>query len=296
MRYKLFTLLSAVFVLASCGVKGNPKPPPVDKPSPVSWIMVKQVGDKGLLIFQHPKTYIDKRPIKEEVSFKIYKDHREINPDIYTSDNTYWFFDSLSDKQQCYEVFAKTSSQTSSPSQKVCITGKKVLINTPAPPSLKNTDDGILIEIPTDETVFIYKTTSPEKFNPLPYTQTQKTFLDTQVQENQTFCYYYTIKIAPNIESDYSKTACITYKDTFPPDPPTRGKLVVNEDGSATLIWQESSSKDTVGYIIFKNSEPLFDIPIKTYYFIDKTYKQGDTYKVYAVDKAKNKSKPLEIR
>lgn len=296
MKYKAAALLTTVFIATSCGVKGNPKPPPVDKPSSVSIITTKQVGQLALIIFQHNKSYIDGRPIKDNIMFKVIKDYIEINPDIYTANNTYWFFDSLSDKQQCYQIFVKTSSQTSSPSQKVCITGEKIPQITPPSPSLKNIDEGVIVEIPVDDTVFIYRSIDEEKFYPLPYTQTKKKFIDTQLQENQTVCYYYTIKIAQNIESNYSKTACITYRDTFPPEPPTRGKIVVNEDGSATLIWQESSSKDTVGYIIFKNSKPIFDVPVKTYYFIDKTYKEGDIYQVYAVDKAKNKSQPLEIR
>lgn len=289
-------LLSVAVITASCGVKGNPKPPPVDKPSPVSIVTVKQVGQLAVIIFNHPETYIDGRPIKEEITFKVYKDSKETHIDISKHGNTYWFFDTLAEKQQCYEIFVKTSSKISSPSQKVCITGKKIQQIIPPEPSLKNTDDGVLVEVPVDEPVFIYRTISPQTFNPLPYIQTRKTFLDTQVQENQTVCYYYTIKIAQNIESDYSKTACITYTDTFPPEPPSRGKLVVNEDGSATLIWQESSSKDTVGYIIYKNSKPLVEIPVKTYYFIDRTYKEGDIYHVYAVDKARNKSQPLEIK
>lgn len=297
MKFKtIILLLSISFIALSCGVKGNPKPPPVDKPAPVSQITVKQVGQLGMVIFNYQNSYIDGRPIKEQINFKILKDNIQINPDIYSHENIYWFFDQLSDKQHCYEIFVKTKSMISSPSNKVCITGKKLHQITPQPPILKNTDEGVLVEIPLEDKVFLYKTPSQEKFSPIPYTEIQKSFLDTQVQENQTVCYYYTIKVAQNIESDYSKTACIIYKDSFPPDPPTRGKLIKNEDGSVTLIWQESNSKDTVGYIIFKNSNPLIDIPLKTYYFVDKDYKDGDIYHIYAVDKAKNKSEPLEIK
>lgn len=298
MKFKRLSLvlLATTFTVISCGVKGSPKPPPVDKPSAVNHITLKQVGRLAVIIFDYQKSYIDGRPIREEISFRVVRDYREIYPDIYSSENTYWFFDRLSEKQQCYEVVVKTSSKSSNPSNRVCLIPQKLSDMVVAPPSLKNTDEGVVVELPVQGEVFLYRTPSYEKFIPTPYTEAQKTFLDVNVQENQTVCYYYTVKIAQNIETDYSKTACIVYRDTFPPSAPSRGKIVKNEDGSATLIWQESSSTDVIGYIVFKNSKPLFDLPVKTYYFVDKTYNDGDTYHVYAVDKAKNKSEPLEIR
>jgi len=54
--------------------------------------------------------------------------------------------------------------------------------------------------------------------------------------------------------------------------------------------------KDVIGYLIYKNGKPITEIPIKTYYFIDNQYKNGDTYEIIAIDKAGNRSKPLKIK
>lgn len=289
-------LLASVFFLFSCGIKGNPKPPPIDRPSSVEDVKVKQVGGFVLVLFNYPKLYIDSRPLKEEIEFKVFRDYREIKVDIANSGTLYWFFDKLSEKQQCYEIIVKTKKMSSNPSKKVCIIPKSVPSNPFPDLVLENTDDGVLIKSYTLNKLNLYKVNSPDSFYPIFLTTFEGTFLDRQVAENTSYCYYYTFYLGENVESDYSNYFCITYRDTFPPAPATMGKLVLNEDGSATLIWNESSSKDVVGYVVYKSSKPILSIPVKTYYFIDKDYKEGDVYTVYAVDKANNKSKPLEIR
>lgn len=298
MRYSIvvFLLLSITILNISCGVKGSPKPPPTDKPLAITDIKIKQVGNFALVSFSYPKLYTDSRPIKEDIQFKIYRDLKEINVDISNRENIYWFFDKLLDKKHCYEIMVKTSKKVSQPSDKVCIIAKDIKNLQLNAPILENTDKGVLIKTNIDKTAILYKTHDTSEFSPIAYKEIKGILLDEEVSNNETVCYYYTLKIDNNIESDYSKTSCITYADTFPPAQPERGKLVVNNDGSATLIWQKSRSDDVVGYVIYKNSVPLVDIPFNTYYFTDRSYKDGDIYYIYAVDKAKNKSKPLEIK
>ena len=119
--------------------------------------------------------------------------------------------------------------------------------------------------------------------------------MDTNVKLNKSYCYYITNVLFPKIESEKSDTVCIIYKDIIPPKPPENGDIVL-EDGKAIILWDESPSKDVIGYKIYKNGKELVNTLIKAYFFIDRTYKKGDRYIIIAVDKAGNKSKPLFIK
>lgn len=297
MVYRIGSLfLPLLFTVLSCGVKGNPKPPPIDQPSPITDIQIKQVGNFGLVIFRYPKLYIDSRPIKEDVEFRVFRNYQEIKVDVVKKDELHWFFDRLSEKQQCYEIMVRVKNRSSNPSKRVCIIPKTVTHPPLVELSLENRDEGILIKTNQSKKINLYRVNSPAEFNPIPFKVIEGEFLDSQVSVGRSLCYYYTFYLGDGVESDYSKSFCIIYMDTFPPEPPTMGKLIVNEDSSATIVWMESRSKDVVGYIIYKNSKPVLDQPVKTYFFTDRDYKEGDIYTVYSIDKANNKSQGLEIR
>ncbi|MEJ5172237.1 MAG: hypothetical protein WHT47_00830 [Hydrogenothermaceae bacterium] len=280
----------------SCGVKGDPKPPPTDEPAPVTKISTRQIGKFGLIAFDYSGMYKDGRKIQENFHFEIYKDNKPYEADIKNEGNQYWFFDQLTDKESCYQITVKTKKNRSKLSERRCILPVK--IDSYNLPDLKiiNTDEGVLIKYQNRDLINIYKVNSPQQFTINIHKQIDREYIDTEVENGKTYCYYYTVYISKDVESDFSKTVCIEYRDTFPPNPPTKLKIVKNEDSSATLIWQESNSKDVIGYIVYKNGKPILDIPTKSYYFIDKDYREGDTYTIYAVDKAYNKSTPVEVR
>ncbi|MEZ0323821.1 MAG: hypothetical protein ABWJ98_05895 [Hydrogenothermaceae bacterium] len=295
----VFKTVSAIAItgfIISCGVKGDLKPPPTDEPAPVKDISVRQIGKFGLIVFEYPGIYKDGRKIQENFQFEIYKDNRPYEEDIKNEGTQYWFFDQLSDGENCYQIIVNTKKKRSKISDKVCILPVKIdNYNLPAL-KLTNTNEGVLIKHQNRDLINLYKVNSSQQFTVNIYKQIEGEYLDTEVENGKTYCYYYTVYISKNIETDFSKTVCIEYRDTFPPNPPKNIKVIENEDGSATLIWQESDSKDVVGYLIYKNGKPIIETPIKSYYFTDRDYKEGDTYTIYAVDKANNKSIPVEVK
>ncbi|WP_028950930.1 hypothetical protein [Sulfurihydrogenibium subterraneum] len=290
-------LLVLTIIISACGVKGNPKPPPSFTPLPVENIYVKQYGNSSLVYFYYDKKYTDSNPIKEDVYFIIYKNEKRINPQIQSKENLYWFTDSFEGKENCYKVVVKTKRRESLPSKVVCISKKEVpnlQLNTP---KIELVEEGFELYLPAvNYAKNIYKVHNKEEFIPTAsYTIDSEKFTDQNVELDKEYCYYYTLSIYKSVETEKSPTVCSVFKDIFPPKPPKRGKIIV-EGNQATIIWEESESKDMVGYLIYKNNTLLNNVPLKTYYFIDKDYKKTDTYKVIAVDKANNKSIPLEIK
>jgi hypothetical protein len=290
-------LLTLTLIISACGVKGNPKPPPSFTPSPIENVYVKQYGNNPLIYFYYDKKYTDSNPIKEDIYFVIYKNEKRINPQILSKENLYWFIDTFEKKESCYKVVVKTKRRESLPSKVVCISKKEISSLQLNPPKLELVEDAVEIYLPAvNYPKNIYKVNSKEEFIPTAsYTADSEKFVDQNVELDKEYCYYYTLSLANSVETEKSPTVCTVFKDIFPPNPPKRGKIIVKEN-QATLIWEESDSKDVVGYLIYKNGNLLNQIPLKTYYFTDKSYKKGDTYKVIAVDKANNKSLPLEIK
>lgn len=294
MVFKIFLML--IVFISSCGVKGNPKPPPSFVPSTVENIHVKQYGDNPLIYFTYDKKYRDGNPIKEEIEFIFYKNEKKIKPNINSRDNLYWFMDSFENKEECYKVVVKTKRKESLPSKLVCIKKidvPKIDLNSP---KIDITEDGLKIIFPTNEkNINLYKVENQDDFTPKPYLVVKESYIDKNVDLDKRYCYYYTISFTDSSESQKSPTVCETFKDIFPPLPPERGKILV-ENNEAIIIWEESPSVDVVGYLIYKNDKLLNPIPVKSYYFIDKNYNQSDVYKIVAVDKASNKSKELIIK
>ncbi|WP_297887058.1 hypothetical protein [Sulfurihydrogenibium sp.] len=293
MVFKLFLLL-AVFVF-SCGVKGNPKPPPSFVPAEVEDIHVKQYDDSPLIYFSYEKKYRDGNPINENVNFVFYRNEKKINPILYSKDNLYWFFDTFEDKENCYKVVVKTKKKESLPSKVVCIKKievPKVVLN---PPKIEIVEDGLKINFYVENQVNLYRVYNQDEFLPIPYVSSKNFYVDKDVELDKKYCYYYTVSITKFSETQKSPTVCEVFKDIFPPLPPEKGRIIVDKN-EATIVWEESKSKDVVGYLIYKNDKPLNSVPIKTYYFIDKDYKPSDVYKVVAVDKGSNKSKELVIK
>jgi len=288
-------LLILLLTTFSCGVKGNPKPPPSITPKSVENLTIKQYNGKFLIYFNYNPLYTDDRPMKENFKFIIYKNSKKFDTSLFKGDTAYWFFDSVESKETCYQVQVKTKHKKSPLSKPVCMVGKAINIEKPKPLLISIVEDGLKLTIPENGTFNIYKVKDESDFYPIPYKVVkEKEFIDTNVELDKRYCYYYTALI-DDVESEKSDTVCQTFKDIFPPLPPENGKLIIDKN-EATLIFEPSKSKDVVGYIFYKNSKIINNTPIKTYYFIDNDYKPGDVYYVEAVDKAGNKSQKLEIK
>lgn len=294
MKIGIYFLIFITAFIFSCGVKGNPYPPYSTKPKPIEDIKVKQQGDKFVVYFNYQKLYTDDNPIKEPIYFEIYKNKNKFNTEIKEYSGYYYFFDK--DKEACYYIIVKTKRNKSNPSKEVCI---KIDENIPEKPEISkiyNTEESVVIQIKGNEKEFnIYKVSDEEDYSPVYIAKTDKNiFEDKDVALNTKYCYYITSS-KDNIESEKSQTKCIIFKDEIPPNPPKNARLII-KDGVKFIIWDESDSKDVIGYKIYKNGKVMNQIPLKTYYFEDKDYKEGDTYTITAIDKANNESEGITIK
>ena len=88
---------------------------------------------------------------------------------------------------------------------------------------------------------------------------------------------------------------CIKFEDKFPPSPPENVTYFI-KDKKLTIIWHQPEDEDLAGFLIYKNGKPYTNFIIKSYYFIDKDFKKGDTYQIFSVDKGGNKSPPVYLK
>lgn len=105
------------------------------------------------------------------------------------------------------------------------------------------------------------------------------------------------------VKSEPSPRACVTFRDTFPPAPPT-GLAAVASEGGINLIWTAGTEADLAGYLVLRaraageTLQPLTAAPIAGTSYRDTTVEPGRqyVYAVQAVDRAQppNASKPSE--
>lgn len=101
-----------------------------------------------------------------------------------------------------------------------------------------------------------------------------------------------------SVESDPSARACVTPRDTFPPDAPT-GLNAVPETGAISLIWNPVDAADLAGYIVLRTT-PTSTTPVAVNEtpLADTTFRDTVVagvrmrYMIVAVDKSGNRSEP----
>jgi predicted small lipoprotein YifL len=126
------------------------------------------------------------------------------------------------------------------------------------------------------------------------------TFADQRVEWGVERCY--TVSAVRTIggfsvESEAAETRCITFTDTFAPQPPA-GVTAVATQGAISLIWQAAAEPDVAGYVVLRGAEggplePITPQPIQATSFRDEV-PSGTRYRyaVRAVDTAGNASEP----
>ncbi len=295
--YKAF--LPVIFIsLFSCGIKGYPKQPLSDKPSPIENLKVKQHGNLLVWFWEFNKKYEDGRPITEPYEFyAVGFKGKPKKLKIKNYRNLYWFEEKIEHTKRtyCYKIFVKTRKEESEKSDITCILVARTY---PPSPNLKLISDeyGLRLKWSVKTDINVYRGHSRD-VPPKIYQNIKKgvEFFDINVKTGNTYCYYITVPVNKHVEGMRSTTLCMRYVDVFPPKPPSDGFLH-KEKGYVLLFWEDSPSKDVKGYKIYKNGKPILNMVVKTYYFKDNNYREGDIYYITAVDNAGNESKPLIIR
>jgi len=290
------TLFILISILISCGLKSSPLPPLSDIPAPVNKLNIKQQGDRFVIYWQYNGVYEDGR-IMGDFKFDIYTLDGKINNKIKKHGRTYWtyYFIKDFDREYCFKIRVFNGKKYSKFSKYVCRYPEKLFPDGVYNLNIELKEEGLILTWFSEENSFkIYRSLS-EIIPPIEYAEIRNNnmFKDKKLVYGRKYCYYIT-SYNGKVESNPSETVCKIYRDIFPPKPPQNPELI-KKGNEHIIIWTESPSRDTTGYIIYKNGKPLFKTPIKTYFFVDKSYKKGDSYYIIAVDKAGNRSKPAYL-
>lgn len=290
-------LIFLTFFISGCGVKGGPYPPYTKSPETVKNAFIKQQDQDLVIYWKYTPKYADGRKMNENFRFEVFTFEHRIIKKINSSGNLYWFRYGFSqEKEYCFRFRVVTQENKSRFSRYFCYIPTLNYPKIKPEFDIRILENGIFLSWKNNSfKVNLYKGKERILY-PVPYrSTTEKQFMDKNVFNGKKYCYYITYEDNNGVESPPSDIKCRTFKDIFPPEPPKNPKLIQKE-GQFYLIWTESESKDTVGYIIELNGKVLNKTPVKTYVFKIPEYKKGYLIKIYAVDKAGNRSKPAILK
>jgi hypothetical protein len=148
----------------------------------------------------------------------------------------------------------------------------------------------------------MYKVGGIDPINPAPLAEPKYERAGVQFGTEECFVLRSVQKIgAIELESESSAPACITPRDTFPPQAP-KGVSVVAAPGLMNLSWDANKESDLAGYLVLRGEvpgdtlQPLTPAPISSTSYEDKTATAGVRYAyvIVALDKASppNRSAP----
>ncbi len=285
--YKLIILGIYISVI-SCGVKSSPLPPEDKTPKPVNNLHLKQQGNLLVLYWNYAQT--------EDTKFEVYLNEKKLEFPIFKHNQLFWIeypFNSFN-TEYCFQIKVKRGLYSNTSNYK-CIKTHKYSHFVENPQVSQDKDKVVIRWKSKNGKFYIYRGNNKQEIPPIPYSyeKNNNEFLDRNVESGKKYCYYLT-KEENTVETNRVYTHCITYKDIYPPEIPKVSYIKKKEN--LIIILGTIKDKDFAGFLIEKNGKLITDIPLKTYYFIDKNYKNGDTYKIYSVDKEGNKSKPVYLK
>ena len=291
LRVYRFFFVILTFLVLGCGKKGDPLPPISKKPLFIDSFNLKQMGNSLVVFWKYTPRYDDNRPLKD-FKFKVYLNGKVVYVDISNLSDIYWFYFTISSlkKEYCFNIYVVSKDNESESSPIKCIIPSTSFPSKPKILGIDIKENGLVLRWSGNgEYINIYRS-NRELIPPVTLKKVKNNhkYLDNDLVFNKEYCYYITTE-NNGVESERSETVCKKFEDVFPPKPPSDFKLL-KRNNDYYLIWKESPSNDVIGYILYKNGKPIFDIPIKTYFFVDKDYKKGDEYSIVAVDRAGNRS------
>ena len=279
--------ISGLFI--GCGVKSSPLPPKEETLKNISNINIKQQGNIIVLNWQYQNS--------KNIKFTVFLNGKKLNSKIYKKGNFYWVEHKFKHfgSPYCFQIKV-SNDKTSKVSNLKCLSPIKyakfedIL-------EIKQAKEKIILKWNKKKgKFFIYKGDNKTTIPPIPYflVLDKNEFEDNKVVSGKKYCYYITKELKKNIETNRVYSNCTVYKDIYPPQKPRVS--VIKKQGKLIIILGDIKDKDFIGFLIKKNGKSLTEIPLKTYYFVDKNWKKGDTYLIYAVDKNNNKSKPVYLK
>ena len=285
MKKFLLITLPLLFSFSTCGHRGAPLPPLPKEPSTPEINALFQDFNRPLLSWNPVKTFKDGRKLPDPervtyivtVNFGKKKVKTEKN---YLSDTPI-----RPGEKRCYSVTALYRGRESSPSEPVCIVGKRPITEVPQV-EVKGGDGTVVVKVANPEyTVEVFKNQKFPFIKPYRVFKGEE-FIDKQVENRKTYVYRFRFSKG-KLKGKLTEPIPVTPRDRTPPLPPPRAYLI--EGRVCTAVWDPSPSKDVIYYVVKAGNRTFTTSGI--YLTLSECPKR---VKVVAVDKGGNRSKPVE--
>jgi hypothetical protein len=323
-RRCLYSPAAFLLLLAGCGYVGDPLPPLINIPKPVTGLAAVERGDRIIVQFQLPAETTEQAPIKSALVVELRISDTPIVPfeiDRWTRESKPYTGGVLDKRLARYEIPVAglagheitIGARVAGANGKQSDWSEMVSLPVVAPPE---TPSGVRVE-PTPTGVRVSWSGAPGRFRILRRGPDEKTFtLAVKVEQSEWIDprsefgkpYAYIVQRVVDLgrgreaESELPAEVSITPKDTFPPAAPS-GFRASAALGSIELSWDRSPEADVAGYRIYRAASGAgFDRIAETGEtpaYSDRSAAAGVTYRyaVSAFDQAGNegpRSSPAE--
>ncbi len=285
-KFFLITL-PLLFSFSTCGHRGAPLPPLTKEPSVPRIEYLFQDFNRPLLYWEPVKTYRDGRKLANPKGVRYVVSVNFGKKKVETGENFFIDRPVKVGEKRCYSVLAVYRGRWSSPSEPVCIVGKEPINQIPET-ELTGEDSKVIVEIknPKPEfTVEVFRNQKQPFVKPYAVFRGRK-FVDRKVENGK--AYIYTFRFSDgNLKGRLTEPITVTPQDRTPPLPPPHAYLI--EGNPCTVVWDPSPSKDVVYYTVKAGNRSFTTSGI--YLTLPECQKSVE---ITAVDKAGNRSKPVE--
>jgi hypothetical protein len=300
--YAIFLCLS----LSACGREGPPLPPFIRIPEAVKDLAVTQSGHDLVLTWTNPAKNIDGSAATNLAHAQIRSDGATVaSLNVTGPGQPQSYAIALGSNPGGRRTFAllvdTTEGKTSQLSNAVSVAAVEV---PGAVRQLNAVVDQRRITLQWErpqehpefaDTYVVVRIDAPAE----PQTVSETRYEDNQYQQGKVLTYQVTAarRVDGNtVPGAGSQSVTITVEDKTPPQVPS-GLDIVQSDTGGFLTWAPNAETDLAGYRLFRSDRqdgqfrPVSDRLIATNSYFDPTYKQGQYYRVSAVDEFGNESR-----
>jgi hypothetical protein len=301
-------------LLAGCGYIGQPLPPALRRPVPVTDLAAVQVGSNIVIQFTIPKTTTEDLPIRggEDIELRVGPHGADIAAWQRTSDRVPVSAKdtSASVKVPASKWYAKTvdiavniHGPTGHSAGWSPFVPVSVVPALPKPEGLvaSNAPDAVHLEWHAGAPEFRISRKLQDEANWTQIgTSTKPSYTDSTIEYGKTY-QYLVMSVEKTVngyaQSELSDATTIKPVDTFPPAVPT-GLSAVPGSRSIELVWERNTEKDFASYRVFRDGQQIAE-GVTAPAYSDRDVKPGTKYiyQVSALDNAGNpsaKSSPAE--
>jgi hypothetical protein len=305
-------------LLAGCGYPGEPLPPALRRPAPVTDLAAVERGSKIMVQFTLPKTTTEGLPIDDVPDIELRAGPAPANGfslPVWEADSERAINVSVSgmavraeiDATKLYGKTAVIGVRLHGPkgreagwSNLVALEVVPALV-TPTNLEAKDAPGAIRLDWHAAAPEFrIFRRLAGQTEWTQAGTSNKPTYLDTAIENRKTYQYQVqAIEKAGNsyAESGLSEPIAFESSDKFAPAVPA-GLTAVPGTRTIELVWDRNTEKDLAGYRVFRDGKPVTEA-LTSPSFSDRDVKPGTKYRyeVSAVDSSGNesaRSQPVE--